>query len=247
MKNKGWLAAGLVVGLIAGSCASAFAADGIQYIKASINDTFKFEVNGEAKALDDEYELLVYNNRSYLPVRGIGEMLGADIDWNDDTKTIIINNKNTNGNSTDETPSEKPDNTVDTTTYQKLPQSYETDAYRITLTSFSTNVGEDKLSKIYLRLVNQDTNVVRILPSNISITADGKEYNKYLSDVYFYYQDSKLYNTYLNKDEELNSYITLPDDIKNATKIHVEIPVAIDTYLGQTTDIVTFDIDTEAK
>jgi hypothetical protein len=174
-------------------------------------------------------------------------MLGADIDWNDDTKTIIINNKNTNGNSTDETPSEKPDNTVDTTTYQKLPQTYETDDYRLTVTSYSSDLGEYKLSRIYFRLTDlNDNNIsVSIMPSKAVISADGKEYSHYTSDVPISDQDSKLYSTVLSeKDAELSSYITLPESIKTATKIHIEIPVAVQDYKGQSIEMIPFDIDT---
>lgn len=249
MTKKGWMAAGLTIGLIAGSCVSAFAAEGLKYIQASINDTFKFQVNGEEKTLDGEYTVLVYKDRTYLPVRGIGELMGADIDWDDATKTILIDTSKLAGDNDTEKP-DTPDTGTDEETkveYKALPLSYENDDFRIIMTSYSTNVGEDKLSKVYFRIVNKNDHVVRILPANIAITADGKEYPKYSTDVYFYYQDNKLYTQYLNKDEELNSYVVLPDDAKNATKIKLSIPVAVEDYRGQQVQNVEFNIDTEAK
>ena len=156
------------------------------------------------------------------------------------TKTVkVVTLKN------DPKPSE-PD--TDKRNYKKLPQTYETEGYRLTLTSYGSNIGTDKLSKIYFRLTNTDIDVVRILPAKITIEADDKIFKHYTTDVDFEKQDRKLYSTYISEENsEIESYIILPESIKSAEKIHVEIPVATDTYRGQTVDIVEFDIDTKAK
>ena len=167
-------------------------------------------------------------------------MIGCDIDWDSTTKTVKVVTPKVNQN-----PSEPSD--PDQKNYKKLPQTYETEGYRLTLTSYNSNVGENKLSKIYLRLTNTGSNVVRILPAKLVISADGKEFTKYTTDVNLYDQDSRLYSKYADEDEELEAYITLPECIKSVSKIHIEIPVATDTYLGQTVDMVAFNIDTGAK
>ena len=94
MKKQTFLAAGLVIGLVSGMCVQSFAAGPIQRIAASINDSFSISVNGEAKSLPDDSHILVYNNRSYLPVRAVSEMLGCKVDWDDTTKKISITQDN---------------------------------------------------------------------------------------------------------------------------------------------------------
>jgi Tol biopolymer transport system component len=218
MKNKGWLTTGLVVGLIAGSCASAFAADGIQYIKASINDTFKFEVNGEAKALDDEYELLVYNNRSYLPVRGIGEMLGADIDWDDASKTIKIDTSKLSNNNTE---NDSNSSTAEKTEYKTLPQIYENLDFRVTATGFYSD--DVKGDTVYLQIKNKEDKVLRLVSAKTTYTINDKTYTT--NDVDSVFWDTRWYTQYVEKDKELEGYLRLPidlDEYDNMT-VHIEL------------------------
>lgn len=52
----------------------------------------KFEFNGQSKAMDNEYAVLNYNGHAYAPIRFIAENMGANIDYDDNTKTIIVKN-----------------------------------------------------------------------------------------------------------------------------------------------------------
>jgi len=51
----------------------------------------KINVNGKQISLDTEP--FVYNGRTFVPVRFISEALNKEVIWNDDTKTIDINDK----------------------------------------------------------------------------------------------------------------------------------------------------------
>ena len=234
MKKYGLAVSCLICGLLLGLGVQTFAADSIRHVTASINETFRFVVDGEETELPEEYDVLVYNNRTYLPVRAVGDMLGAQIDWNGETEEILIQ-KPVYGNETD------------ISEYKSLPQSYETTDYRLTLMSSSDNLGSDKLTRIFFRLTGFGQADYRIQPSGIALTADGKSYTNYSSDIDLSLQDRKLYTTYISEGEELDSYITLPEDIKNAKEIKVTIPVVTSSYKGMETETISFLVSLENK
>ena len=51
-------------------------------------------VNNESIKLDTE--AIIHENRTYVPLRFVSEALGAEVDWDNKTKTVIINSKNNN-------------------------------------------------------------------------------------------------------------------------------------------------------
>ena len=67
------------------------------------------------------------------------------------------------------------------------------------------------------------------------------------SDIDLSLQDRKLYTTYISEGEELDSYITLPEDIKNAKEIKVTIPVVTSSYKGMETETISFLVSLENK
>lgn len=80
-----------VLTLLMGSsfAAGAWASDGIQQVQAYLRSDFKVVVDGQAVTLDNPP--LIYNDKSYLPLKKIGELLNADVRWQDSTKTIYVN------------------------------------------------------------------------------------------------------------------------------------------------------------
>ena len=77
MKTKRILAAGIMLGVLLCMGIQTFASDTVKHITASVNDTFQFIVDGAKADLPEEYEVLIYNNRTYLPVRAVGDMVGT--------------------------------------------------------------------------------------------------------------------------------------------------------------------------
>lgn len=66
----------------------------VQDISAKLAADFKFVVDGESwspvEADGSALYPIVYNDRTYLPVRAIGDALGVKVDWDADTRTVIL-------------------------------------------------------------------------------------------------------------------------------------------------------------
>jgi len=79
MKRKRLLILGIAIGLLLSVSVQVFAAPAIEKIEAYINHEMNFTFNGKDTPLPEEYEVLVYKDRSYVPVRFIGDNLGAEV------------------------------------------------------------------------------------------------------------------------------------------------------------------------
>ena len=77
---------------------------GLEFIYANSNtkeilahfNNIKITVNGQQVEMDDDddVEPFIYEGRTMVPVRFVSEALGADVNWDNKTKTVIINSKN---------------------------------------------------------------------------------------------------------------------------------------------------------
>lgn len=83
----------LMFGLIAG----ATAAPVLENISAYLNWGISFKINGQSwTAKDEDGNKLVpitYNGSTYLPVRAVAEALGTAVDWDNDTQTVLLGEK----------------------------------------------------------------------------------------------------------------------------------------------------------
>ena len=74
--------------------AGTIAAPAVQSITANLAGDIKFIVNGndwQAKDADGSVMApIVYKDRTYLPVRAIGEALGVKVDWIDASRTVVL-------------------------------------------------------------------------------------------------------------------------------------------------------------
>lgn len=72
----------------------AYAADGISLVKAYLNSTIKFTVDGASwtpkDASGNKISPLVYNGSTYLPAKAVGEALNAEVLWNSGSNTVVI-------------------------------------------------------------------------------------------------------------------------------------------------------------
>ncbi len=264
MKKRGFFALGLAAGMVVSGCVSAFASDGslsdaVQHVTASINDSFSFIVDDKLQTIPDEYSVIVYNNRSYLPVRAVGEMLGADIEWDGNTNTAYITTKenepdddsdvgdnsgdsddNSDIDSNDEGDGDNADDNGNAVKepeieYKELPQVYENTYFRVTAEAYFTDSYGDRL---YLSIKNKEDGVLRLVSSKTTYKIDGKEYT-YLSALSGYW-DTRWYTQYMEKDDELEGYIRLPRGVTGFENmsLHVELQ-----YDGKTdTHSIDFDI-----
>lgn len=74
--------------------AGVVAAPVVQQISANLATDIQFTVKGKAWAPKDAdgsaLYPIIYNDRTYLPVRAVGDALGVKVDWNNDTRTVIL-------------------------------------------------------------------------------------------------------------------------------------------------------------
>lgn len=97
MKRKNlilsWL---LIISFICGLGGGILAEQSLEEITAYLSNSITINVNGtEFKAFDDdgtEYKPVLYNERTYLPIRALGDALGAEIGWDAQTETVYITN-----------------------------------------------------------------------------------------------------------------------------------------------------------
>ena len=90
---------GLIIGLVIGVMISSvvtFAKSGTDLIEAWYSD-IKIFINGQKINPTDvngnTVEPFIYNGTTYLPVRAVGNSLGMDVDWDNDTKTVFLGEK----------------------------------------------------------------------------------------------------------------------------------------------------------
>lgn len=206
MKTKGkkrYLVLGIAAGFLLSLGVQTYAQDAVSAVAAWIRNDYRIEYNGEEKKLPEGYQILVYQNRTYLPLRYVGELLGADIQWDGETNTASIFQ-------------EKNPGIIDTTGYGVLPQSVETLDYRITATAL---MGKDDTegARLYLSLKNKSDSVLRLDQGSTVFEIDGKKYTYRDVDSLLY--DSRWYTTYLEKDAEAEGYLRLPKEAKEASRI----------------------------
>jgi len=98
MKNKNRFLIGCVVGIIIGSVTLVCANQAIQAIQ---NTEIKVSLNGQLQDFKDETTgekqyPITYNNRTYLPLRNIAELMKLNVDYDGSTNTAILkeNDKN---------------------------------------------------------------------------------------------------------------------------------------------------------
>ena len=141
-------------------------------------------------------------------------MVGAEVEWDSETHTASIRREE----SADHPETPDISDTIDTTGYGTLPQSIETLDYRITATVL---MGKDDRegARLYLSLKNKSDTVLRLDQGAIVFEIDGEEYD--YGDVDSLYYDSRWYMTYLEKDQEAEGYLRLPEEASDASYVTI--------------------------
>ncbi|WP_458407311.1 stalk domain-containing protein [Anaerotignum sp.] len=96
MKKK-WIAMGTTLVMTAAMAIPAMAA--IDYETARLRPDYTIVIDGKEKnfkrANGSAAFALVYEDSTYLPLRAIGEAIGKNVNWNEDTKTITLEGERT--------------------------------------------------------------------------------------------------------------------------------------------------------
>lgn len=86
--KKRVLSALISVIMILSLAMSATASDTMTEIKAHLNHGINIELNGQP--WQPEKTPITYDSSTYLPLRAVGEALGAQITWDGSTRTVSI-------------------------------------------------------------------------------------------------------------------------------------------------------------
>ena len=75
-------------------CVGAFAAGGLQQIKAYINRDITIKLDGQVKTMADEQGARVYpisyDGTTYVPIRAVSSMLGIDVAWDQASYSVLL-------------------------------------------------------------------------------------------------------------------------------------------------------------
>lgn len=75
-------------------CLGAFAASNNPTIQAVLSQDIRVKVDGEYKDMYDingnQVYPIAYNGSTYVPVRAVSTLLGVPVDWDNDTRTVIL-------------------------------------------------------------------------------------------------------------------------------------------------------------
>ena len=93
---------GFIIGALTGlTIAGASLSFASSHVQALLNDQIKVTLNGVVQTFVDEKTNetqypLTYNNRTYLPLRTVADLVGVDVEYDGTTNTAVLNNKGAN-------------------------------------------------------------------------------------------------------------------------------------------------------
>lgn len=90
--KKRWIVL-LTVAMLFAFTAGVVAGPDVENITASLANDIKITLNGKDwTPMDNGNPMapIVYNGRTYLPVRAVGEAVGIKVDWDEATRTVIL-------------------------------------------------------------------------------------------------------------------------------------------------------------
>ncbi|WP_168124050.1 stalk domain-containing protein [Paenibacillus sp. HB172176] len=75
---------------------SGYAAPALEKVSAYINNTVTLKLNGEK--VETSQPILTYNDRTYVYLKDVGELVGAEVSWNNAERSVeIVNNPAVDG------------------------------------------------------------------------------------------------------------------------------------------------------
>lgn len=86
MKKFKQLVTGVVIGGVLASTGVVFASGQVNFVN------YEFKFNGVQKPVPEGYTVLEYQDRTYVPARFVAENMGGTVEWDENSKTVIIKN-----------------------------------------------------------------------------------------------------------------------------------------------------------
>ncbi|MDB5084227.1 MAG: hypothetical protein JWN30_1113 [Bacilli bacterium] len=87
IKKHRQLIAGIVIGSLVAGGGAVFADSAVQAIQSS---SISIKFDGVKKQFTDGYVVLTYQDHTYVPARFVAEALGANVNWDDSTSTVLV-------------------------------------------------------------------------------------------------------------------------------------------------------------
>lgn len=228
MKKFKYLTLGIIIGLTISAGASVYA-DVLVTVNTFIMDNIKFEFNGVEKEKPQDYTVLNYKNRVYVPARFIAEELGAEVLWDAETETIMINQE-------EEEPEvvEEPEETEEPKDVEEPEISNKYEDTPVSISDLQLNLGiEDVIYdeqgnrwRLYVKLENKEDKPIRLSQLDTKIIVDGVEYS--MDKVPLHTIDDRWYRD-IREDERLSGYIAMPQFDKDSKKMDVVLTIIENT------------------
>lgn len=231
MKQYKQFFAGVVVGGLLLSGGNALANTDLV---PTITNWVKYKINGEEKALPNGYTTLNYKGHTYVPTRFVAEQLGAKIEWDDKTKTVLIDqqppvNEEKKEDSEDikngETKQEEPDNTdeTDLSKYDELPVSKTINGVRLEVYDVEEGSG---FTKFYLIVKNTQDTPVQLQQGTGYFQSESTKYKYTNAEMSgrLYWKDNAWFRD-IEEDQDQQGYVMLPSipDDEKYGKFYIEV------------------------
>ena len=193
MSKRRILTLGIAMGLFLSMGLQVFAGSALEKIEAYINNAVTFTIDKKNMELPEGYEVLTYNNRTYVPIRFIAENLGAEVEWNEVNKNINITSESRTQKYLGD--------------YKELPTYKENKNYKLEVVMFSK---DDFGPIMYLKFENKTDTPMQLDQMATTVTFNEKEYK--LSKTKDLEVDKRWYQD-VHKDDVLEGYIRLPEEL----------------------------------
>ncbi len=253
------IAIGLVCALPAGVLAAATG-----WASALLAGDVTFQFGGQQKALPEGYNVLLYENHTYVPARFVAEGIGAEVVWEQPTKTVRINTKPCaeclmlykEKQAMEETiveqaekikALEKEVDDLKERTGKKEEEeraegqpagNYQRLPHSRVLTALNIRLTglfkDDYYSRVYLELENKKTVPLQLQQIKTRAIVDGVTYKA--SDVLHFTPDQRWYHD-IDFEELADGYIMLPPLPKDAKEMFLELTVLFNDAKQETTTI----------
>lgn len=182
-------------------------------IVAYLNFALNIEVDGEIKEMTDVNGNRVYpitfDGTTYVPVRGLGQLMGANIGWNNETSTVIVKTKLS-------------DKSLITGNEQNTEYSNILDTTQRNLT-ISENVFAFDNGLHCKSVLNEDIKYTKYIGLNVPIgvtSINFKAYSVHSSSINIFNQQGKLLKTFYINPNVLTDCNFEIDSTKN-TEIYI--------------------------
>lgn len=102
--KRNWKKSVSVLALVGILTVGAVAASGTarRKIQAELRPDITVKVDGVSQTYGSDQGVIAYNGSTYLPVRAVSDALGADVDWDNKSQTVVLTGRGNNGKIADD-------------------------------------------------------------------------------------------------------------------------------------------------